>query len=256
MINTNFTYDGITSESMGLSIVRVDSGLPSVPYTSGKEILETHPNKSLYPYFFGVKHQPLQFTVTFSTLEKNMDSAKLYELANWLFQNKYKPFISLDNPSRIYYCIATNPVEFATNGLEEGYFTVDFRCRDGFGWTIPTVDIYDLSGITSSTPLQITNFSNVLDYYYPEVEFELQSTNTGVSLINNSDGGREFKFTGLTVGESVYIDNQKRVIVSDVSSNRFDKFNKNFFRLKKGVNHISVTGKCILKIKMTFPVFN
>ena len=240
---------------MGLSIVRVDSGIPSVPYTSGKEILETHPNKSLYPHFFGVKHQPLQFTVTFSTLEKNMDSAKLFTLANWLFQNEYKPFISEDNPSRIYYCIAVNPTEFTTNGSEEGYFTVDFRCRDGFGWSLPVIDEYDLTDI-ASTPLQITNFSNVLDYYYPEIEFELKSTNTGVSLVNSSDGGRTFAFSNLTIGESIYVDNQKRVIISDTNSNRFDKFNKNFFRLTKGVNYITVAGKCILRIKMTFPTFN
>jgi predicted phage tail component-like protein len=241
---------------MGLSIVRIQSGMINRPYTSGKDILESYPNNVLYPYFFGVKHQPLQFSVTFSTLDSNMDSDKLHQIANWLFQNKYKGFISSDNPSRMYYCMAVNQIDFITNGSDQGYFTVDFRCRDGFAWSLPLFETFDLSGITTPEVIQLTNFSNVIDYVHPEVEFELKSTNTGISLININDDGKEFKFTALNQLEEMYVNNDKRLIISSTGLNRFGKFNNGWFRLVRGINNITVTGKCVLKFRMQFPIFN
>jgi predicted phage tail component-like protein len=256
LINTEFNFDGRDSVSEGVSIVRIESGIPSRKYISGKEILETHPNNALYPHFFGVKYPPITFRVTFTCEDEDMDDAKLYDLANWLITNEYKPFISYDNPSKVYYCMGISESDFYTNGSNQGYFEVDFRCRDGFGWTIPSIVEYDLSDITVPTTIQVINHSNVLDLYYPEMEIELQDTNMAVSLVNLSNDNYTFSFSGLTIGETITIDNQKRRIESDVSTNRFDKFNKNWFKLVKGVNNIQVTGKCIIKFKMQFPIFN
>ena len=255
MINTSFTYDGISSDEMGVSLIRLNSGMIDKTYVSRKEILEQFPNNSLYPNFFGIKYQPLTFSLVFTCENDLMDSDKMYKIANWLCQNEYKPFISADNPSIQYYCMAINQASFMTNGLNQGYFELEFRCRDGFGWTVPTVDEYDFTGISSTPTIQLTNYSNVLDYVYPELEFELTGSNTGLSLINVNDAGREFKFTGLDVGDEVYIDNQKRIILSTLTDNVFSKFNKKFFRLKKGVNNIQLSGECILRIRKQFPVF-
>ncbi len=256
MINTGFNFDGVDSESVGISIVRIDSGIPSRKYISGKEILETHPNNALSPYFFGVKYPPLVFRVTFTCEDDYMDDSRLYNLANWLITNEYKPFISYDNPSKVFYCIGASESDFNTNGLGQGYFEVEFRCRDGFGWTVPTIVEYDLSDITVPTTIQVANHSNVLDMYYPEMEIALQSTNTAISLVNLSNDSYTFSFSGLTVEEKLTINNQKRKIESDKSANRFDKFNKNWFKLIRGINNIQVTGKCVIKFKMQFPVFN
>lgn len=255
MINTRFTYDGISSDEMGISLVRLNRGMYGKQYTSGKQILENFPNKSLYPYFFGVKHEPLKFKMTITCENTNMDSDKLYDLGNWLFKNEYKPIVFDDNVSVKYYCIAVNQAEFMTNGLEQGYFEVEMRCRDGFGWTNEIIQEFDFTGITTPQTIQLTNHSNVLDYYYPEVEFELTGANTGVSLVNNNDSAREFSFAGLNALETVYVDCQKKVIISSTNLNRFDKFNKTFLRLKKGINNIVVTGECVLNIRSQFPVF-
>jgi predicted phage tail component-like protein len=256
LINTGFNFDGVDSESVGLSIVRIDSGIPSRKYISGKEILETHPNNALSPYLFGIKRPPLTFKVTFTCEDEDMNDTKLYNLANWLITNEYKPFISYDNPSKVFYCMGISESDFNTNGLGQGYFEVEFRCRDAFGWTIPSIVEYDLSTITVPTTIQVINYSNVLDLYEPEMEIELQDNNTGVSLVNLNHDNYTFSFSGLTIGETLTINNQKRKIESDVSANRFSKFNRNWFKLIKGVNNIQVTGKCIIKFKMQFPVFN
>jgi phage-related protein len=254
MISTEFTFDGVTSQSMGLQLVTLDRSIPSRLYTSGKDILEDYPNKNLSPYFFGIKHQPLQFQATFTSAENDMNDTKLYQIGAWLFQNKYKPFISNDNPSKIFYCIATNQSDFFTNGLSEGYFTVDFRCRDGFGWTVPSIQTFN---ITTSGTIQMSNLSNVFQYYYPEIEITLGSSATSVQLVNTSDGNYTSSFTSVANNETIYIDNQKRIIISSVSgANRLNNFNKNWFRLKNGINNIQVTGTCTIKLKSHFPVFN
>jgi len=257
MISTGFTFNGITSETMGVSLVRLESGVINTPFTSSKTILETHPNRVLYPYFHGVKHNPLEFTITIASETNDMDSSKLYSLAQWLFKTEYKPFISDDNPNRVYYVMAINKADFITNGLDEGYFTIQFRCRDGFAWTVEEEEVFDLSASTGSTPISMGNDSNIDEWFYPELEIQLQGTDTEFELINTDDSNNNLKFTGLEVGETIYIDNQKRIILSSqgVDVNKFGAFNGNWFRLQYGVNTVNVVGKCIITYKKLFPVF-
>ena len=89
---------------------------------------------------------------------------------------------------------------------------------------------------------------------YPEVEFELIDTATGITLKNLTDGGREFVFSTLNTTETVYVNNQRKQIISDTNLYRYSKFNKNWFRLVYGINQIRVTGKCILKVRSQFPI--
>ena len=256
MINTGFTFNGIHSDAMGVSLVRLDSNLITVPYVAGKDILETHPNKSLYPYFFGVKHQPLQFTITIASEDNDMDATKLYNLAQWLFKEEYKEFISDDNTDKVYYVIATNQADFMTNGFDGGYIEIQLRCRDGFGWTVSEEEVFDLTAI-ASTPIVMNNGSNISEYFYPEIEIELTGSNTAFELINTTDNNNSFAFTGLEELETIYVDNQKRIILTSVgdSVNRFNKFNLNWFRLRQGNNTITVNGECIITYKKHFPVF-
>jgi len=256
LINTSFKFDDRESSEFGVSIVRVSSGLINTPYTSSKKILESHPNKVITPYFLGVVHQPLSFSVTFSCDEQGvMYTTKLGELANWLFQDEYKPFISEDYPDKIYYCMAINKIDFMTNGVGDGYFTVNFRCRDAFGWTHPKINTFDLSDNTGTESIEIENLSNVgASNHYPIIEFVLQDTETDFSIKNNSDNGRTMTFTGLDVTESLYVDNQRKQIISNTGNYRYGEWNKIWFRLVKGVNYIDITGKCIVTFRTQYPI--
>jgi phage-related protein len=153
--------------------------------------------------------------------------------------------------------MACNKCDFNTTGLNDGVIEIEFRCRDAFGWTAPTEYVFDLSDNVGSTPttIQVENMSNVgLDYYYPIIEFTLQSTETGASIKNMSDGGRICSFSALSTGETIYIDNQKKIITSSTNNYRFDKWNKVWFRLVKGVNNIQVTGKCNITFTAQYPI--
>ena len=256
MLNRGFSFDGIDSDTYGISIVRLDGGLTPVPYVSSKDIIEEYPTKAMMPYFFGVKSQPLTFSLTFTCIDQDMDAAKLSAIGNWLFQRNYKPFISDDNTSKIYYCMAVNQSEFYTADLTTGYFTVEFRCRDAYGWSLPSIQDFNLSTAATPTLISLSNTSNVgYDYYYPILEITMRSTDTAITLTNITDGNRVFQFTNLSVGESLYVDNQKKILTSDTENYRFSNFNKNWLRLLYGDNDIEVNGKCSLRVKMQFPIF-
>lgn len=258
MLSTDFSYDNRDCSEFGLYVVRLQRGMVQTPYTSNKTILEEHPKKVITPFFFGVQHQPLTFDVTLAPIDADeFDQDKLYEIGRWLFQDKYKPFISGDNEGKIYYCMPVNKVDFYTNDFKNGYINLEFRCRDGFGWTFPQEAEYDLSDNVGSTPtsIVINNVSNVgVEYYYPEIEIELQESETGFSITNNSDGGRVCSFSGLDTSETIYIDNQKKTIVSDTDAYRFDEWNKIWFRLVQGYNYIDIVGKCIITFKTQYPI--
>jgi phage-related protein len=255
MISTLFEYNGIRSEDMGISIVRKDSGLFPVVYVSPKEILDEYPSRAESPYFYRTKMQQLTFTLTFAPLEDAFDKDKLYQIGNWLFQNTYKPFISDDNTDKILYCMATSKVDFITNGLNEGYIDVEFKCKYPYAFLPTSIQAFNLSTNTTTTNIQLGNFSNVNDYYYPEIEITLVDTATSVSLMNLSDGGRITALTGLSTGETIYINNSKKQLISSTGLYKFDSFNLNWLRLVTGQNTIQVTGKCIINVRCNFPVF-
>jgi len=128
---------------MGVSIVRQNGGFFSVPYVSSKDILEDYPPRALNPYFFRTKLQPLTFTLTFSCETDDINIAKLNAISTWLCQSTYKPFISEDNPNKVYYIMATNQIDFMTNGVEQGYFEIEFRCQHPYALTLAATPSYE-----------------------------------------------------------------------------------------------------------------
>jgi len=253
-----FEFNGIRSSEFGLQIVRLDSGMFGVPMVSSKGIVEDEVTRSLSPYFYRAKYQPLTFKLTFTTLDGVMDTDTLYKICGWLFTSTYKPFISSEKPSVMLYCMGINQSDFITNGLNSGYFEIEFRARDPYYLTLPSVQTFDLSDNETETMIQIINYSNIgQDYYYPEVEFELLDNSTGIQIYNINDGNRLFGFSGLNLLEKIYVDNHKKIIISESNSYRFDKLTgRRWLRLTRGVNNLRVVGKCNLQFRCQFPIFN
>ena len=243
---------------MGLNIVRVDGGgMFPVPYTSSKNIVQDINPRTSTPYFYRTTMQPLSFTVTFSTLDVACDEEKRYEIAQWLFKPDYRIFISDDYIDKWYYVIATNQSDFITNGNDQGYFTVEFKCKHAYPMSPIYIDTFDLLSNNTTTNITINNRCNIMEYFYPEIEIALDATATGFSLKNMSDGGRTTTFASLSNSEIVYMDGAKKILVSSTTNPRYDKFSsKNWLRLVYGVNTIQVTGKVELQFRMQFPIFS
>lgn len=256
MINTTFIFDGIKSSDMGIYNVRMSGGLVETPFISSRDIQEDSlPHKDIN-VFYGVSKKPLEFTLTFSPLEDGFGEQKKMEIARWLIQDEYKDFQTTDYLGKIFRVIATSEVKWITNGTEMGYFEIGFRCDAPYAWSPVYMERFDLSGNTTKTTIELWNKSNVNKYYYPELEFKLEGTSTGLTLKNLSDEGREFKFTGLNLKETVYVNNDRKRIISDIGGvYRLNEFNKNWLRLKQGRNIIEVAGACIIETRMQFPLY-
>lgn len=257
MISTGFTFDGIHSDDMGMMIVRTEGGLIPVPYASAKNIIEEKVTRIPTPYFFRASLEPMTFSLTFSLKENEYwTEQKKYAIANWLFKPYYKEFISDDYADKIFYVMATNMVEFITDGNENGYIKVDFRCKNPYALTPILINDFDLSDNTTTDTILLTNQSNIgLDYYYPELEITVVSPSTSFSLTNVNDNSRVVSFTGLSGGEKIYLNNEKKQIISSTGNYRFGSWNKNWFRLVPGDNSIIVAGRVIIQVRCQFPIY-
>ena len=86
-------------------------------------------------------------------------------------------------------------------------------------------------------------------------EIELKSTTTSFTL-ENVTTGVSFGFVGLSVGETIYIDNEKKQIISSTSNYRLGNFNKNWMYLEYGDNEIQLLpygAKAIITFRTQYP---
>lgn len=251
MISTKFTFNGVTSDSMGVYLVRTTTGLAPNPFVAGKEVQEEYPARADSPFFFRSKLQQYTLTMTFSTLSNNMTPTLMKSIANWLIKDKYYPFVSDDNPDKIFYLIAVNQINFMTNATNEGYFEVQFKSKYPYALTTASTPTHS---IVSSGSFVLNNLSNVHEYYYPEMEITVNS-GTSFTLTNATDANRATTITGLTASEIVYLNNSKKQLISSTGNYRYSTFNKNWFRLLQGNNTINVTGTVGIVFRTQFPVF-
>lgn len=78
-----------------------------------------------------------------------------------------------------------------------------------------------------------------------------------ISIVNNTDDGRTFKFSELpNIGSDtiITIDNMNRIITASNDQNLYPYFNFKFFRLKRGYNSLTLKGTGTVKFICEFPV--
>ncbi|MDD4779015.1 MAG: phage tail family protein [Tissierellia bacterium] len=266
-----FQINGINSSDIGVDgcyLIRTNSEI-NYPIFGGKEIIEEQNPYRDMPYHYYVKKQPIEFDLMFSLLDKEIDENRIYELGLIFAQDKYVEFRSCDFMGKIFYVLCTS-MNLITYGSKKGWLQCHLRNSAPYAFSEIMINTFDLSDI-STTPTLITmeNKSNVTNQhgeykYYPELEILLVGNVTGFSFYNLSDGNRGFGFSGLTKGETIYINNQKQQIISDIGETtyRLSKmlFSKNFFYLIYGENRISIncsggTGGIILQSKCQFPIY-
>jgi len=252
--NTTFQFDSKKSTDFNLYLVNLETGVKNVPYSVEREINEEKIRNNSIPYFFGINEQPLYFKVTLFR-EEEWDYDTRIEITRWLFQDEYKPFISTDNNSIIYNCIIVDRPEKLLIGNITRMIELNFRCDAPWAWSPSFSTTYDLSDNTTTKTLQFENRSNIVKYCYPEIW--IQSLDGGaISLKNYSDGGREFKFNNLQINETIYVNNQLKQIETDIPNiyRLSDFVGRNWLRLNYGINQIVVTGKCLIKTQMQYPI--
>lgn len=130
----DFYYDGVLASSMGLINCHISSGLYEEPFLANKEIREVKVRGKENPYNMGVEREPLSFKLTFA-FENPWDEAGIRAVARWLHQDTFKPFYTVENPDRIFYCQMVGSSELIHNGVNQGYVQLEFYCNSPFSYT-------------------------------------------------------------------------------------------------------------------------
>lgn len=250
-----FIFDGVKSQDMEeMYSVRMESGLAESPFFGGQDIEEEWVGNRITPYDYGTQLNPIEFTIQISPLDKEWTPQLRNAIGRWLVHREYKSFQTCDDLGKYYYakCIEAPNFQLASN---RGYLELTFRTNSAFAFSPVYISDYNLSDNATTRIIEMDNYSNINQNYKPKIEIQLVDGETDITLKNLSNGGKEFKFVGLSPNEIVSIDNQNEFIVSsNPLSNPFSKFNENWLELVYGTNQILVTGVCKLWVKSIFPI--
>lgn len=270
-----FIWKDIPSELHGLKIYSdMESGL-----SQGSAAIETiteKPFRRIKNYLLGVSYNPnLSFNLSIMSEEEITAQQSAY-ISKWLFgHNTYsKLFIQQDDMEDIFFnCLLNNPQELKVGNILYGY-TCTVECDSPYAWTVPQSVEYTYTSAPNTT-INFYNKSSHNGYLYPIVEF-VTSTVGGpgyfnISIVNQTDSNREFKFTGVNANEKIVVDNDLQIIDSYVKNGTawipsnllrlgnmanndvLDK-NKKWFRLLPGLNVLKITGNIVsLKFTYSFP---
>jgi len=256
----DFIFDGITGSSQGIYIV-TDGGETTAPFGTGRSIVEQKVTGNPKPYFHTLEEEPLQFQLTFYN-ENGWSKENRLDFARWIIQEYYADFSSGDDYDEyedeyniIYKVICIDRPEKIMHGNVPNLITLNFRCDSPWAYTKQEELEFDYSTNSGKPVFEIEAEHNNNKKYYPEIEIELKSTTTAITLTNITTG-LAFTFTGLTAGETLYINNEKKQIISSTSSYRLDKFNKNWFYLEYGENEIELSPsatKAVITFRTQYP---
>lgn len=231
---THFRYDGQWSGAYGLQIVDLDDN-------TVKETDAFSPTLSLQKvpgslrFFHGGVEYDTAPTCEFSVLSQEELTGDMRSIIMaWLVgRRQFKPmqFEGGDNDEFTYYCVFTSARTIWINGRCHGFrLTAQFDSPFARGAaTVLTVG----KGTHTCT---IRNKSDIVDdYTYPIVTF----TGGSIDIVNETDDPRRhFKFSGLSSGEIITVDNEVKYISSSNGLSRFTS--KNWLRLRHGINTLKI----------------
>lgn len=248
-----FIYDGEPCETYNLMIYSFNAGSGVQTHTlgAGATMIEDRTLRTIEPIVYGTKQQdPLRFQLTFGS-ENPIGRDDFSDIVHWLCGKpgyRVLEILQDDMAETRYKCYMTNLKH--ENIRDVAYaFTADVVCDCPYAYSYPETHTHRVSGSADAT---IYNDSAYSGYIYPTITLIPDNITQAITIVNHSDSNRIFKFSGLNNydNEVLTIDNRRKIITSSNGANMYPYFNKNFFRLVRGVNKITVAGDC--EIAFTF----
>lgn len=130
----HFSYDGIKSTDMGLINIKLNGGMFKEAFLPSRTIRERRVAGREKPYLNSVERDPLEFELTFG-FEHGYDEEHIRKVARWLDQDFYKPFYTISNENRVFYCMPSGDSTLTHTGSGEGYFTIVMRCDSPYSYS-------------------------------------------------------------------------------------------------------------------------
>jgi len=240
----SFIFDGKSSEEYNLYISSSDGENARLTGAGDIELITQKVFRRNSPYLLGVTPSPvLQFDIEITSPLEIMADEMGY-IMSWIFgQTEYKKLqiVQADMYDFYYNCFITSPKVIKVGNKTIG-FSGTVICDRPYGTMYPKTLTKTYATPTVNDTFVFNNISQNNFYEFPTVAFTLNATGTSITITNNTDSSRAFTFTGLTSLETITVNNDLSIITSSLTLNRLSTFNKNWFRLLKGANSLTITG--------------
>lgn len=276
-----FTFDGVSCDEHQLMIYNVgDSQQGQTEFAHTVSIQDEVVGNHWKPLFFGVTYEnKLEGEIVFGLNQERIDRQEhltrqeMANISSWLAGHQEYKWLEIaqeDLADVRYHCIVTELKVVETDGIPWAFSAV-FTCDSPYAYLYPQTHIYEVDG---ELDIELENKSSHNGYYYPVVKLA-SSTNAltdeadnvlteetnkvlvtgGTFAIENLTDGRTMRFDDLpTDMPAIMIDCEHGVISSSTQENMYKYFNYRFLRLKRGINHLRLTGHGALAITCEFPV--
>lgn len=260
-----FTINGIKSSDIGVGsamLIRTEAEI-NRQFIGNKNIIEEQIPFRDIPYFYRTEKSPIEFDLKFCLLDKEFTPDILFEMGMIFAKDRYINFSSCDFLGVEFFVITTS-ISLITYGSYTGWLQIHLRTSAPYGFALENIQTFDCTEATSLSPIifEIFNKSNVQNAYgkyeyCPYLLIDMKGTDTSIELKNLSNSGYIFGFDGLTISESLEIDNEMKQIISNTNQPRLSKMKNNhaWFYLLYGRNLISCNASAIIQMKCRFPVY-
>lgn len=252
MQSSEFSFNGIQSYDKGFMNIRMGSETAKRPIVgSRKPNVSNYSNKGVY-FLQSVEKEPIEFELLIAPTEDKKWTRELYnDLVSWLVHDEFKEFYSGDDPHKMYYAICKDYLSW--EGLNDyGAIPFSFTTNANHAWTIPERMVVKNSGTKF---VDIENKSVFNTNFYPLITIKKKKSKGNVSITNYTNDKFALELKNISENEIIVIDNEYRIIYAkDNPRNVYGQsFNKNWFYLVKGNNHIEIKGDCEITFDLQFP---
>lgn len=238
-----FKFNGKSSRDFQLRICQVGTKDSTSPFGLARTI-EKETDYGFSTSIKSIKYNDVTIDLTLVKTDGNIalpfSEDEKFEIISWLFQDDFKPFISDDDESKIYYVLFTKGSNYQ-NALKQGYINLTMQLNAPCAFSPINTGYFVVDG---EQLIEITNKTNVGTYSEPDLEFQLLGETTSFK-IENLNTGDVMSFEGLEKGSHVqcYNEGMKQVICVNDPSMNLRKFmvDKKWLRLARGVNHLRIT---------------
>jgi len=213
--NTSFTFNGIDSESMGVTMINSGSGLYKDIFLPNRKINETKIGNRIY--FKGVEREQISFPFSIY-IDGWRELNNLASITEWLDQDSYCEFWVNNDPERIFDVIIEGSSDLLHNGLKDGYATMTMKTMSPYGRSSNYTEQLQVRGTST---LDLINYGSKTIRPY----LEITKIGNGDVSIKNEENGQEFKITGLWNNEKVKVN----CLYEEIESNFQESTNRYLF---------------------------
>ncbi len=229
----HFVYDGVSSRDMKCMQAHLGNSkfYEEEVFLPEKRILEEKVRGRDEPYFYGVEYEPLSLPISIY-FPYEMTDKDVRKFCRWIDQDYYKELYFETNPNKKIYAMFEGESKILHKGIKQDAIVIfNMRTNSPFSYSpVYTSEVYDLS--QNGDPGYNIIFINLGDLpYSPVMHFEMVGDGD-IRIVNMSNGGQEFKMTGLAHGERIQVDCHYQDIIMDIPGMyRYDNHNRVYLEI-------------------------